>query len=71
MDEHVRVNEKLLEQAVSLSGEDNAEKVVELALEEFVRRRRKLQALMDIAGKIEFYEDYDHKVIRKTRYDAP
>lgn len=71
MDEHVRVNEKLLEQAVSLSGEDNAEKVVELALEEYVRRRRKLQALMDIAGKIEFYEDYDHKVIRKTRYDAP
>ncbi len=30
MDENVRVNEKLLEQAVSLSGEDNAEKVFAL-----------------------------------------
>ena len=71
MGEQVNVDANLIAQAVKLTGEENPEKVVEQALKELIRRRSELQALVDIAGKVQFYEGYDHKELRKTRYDAP
>jgi hypothetical protein len=37
-----------------------------LALKEFVEKRRRLN-LLDLEGKIEFAEDYDHKKLRESQ----
>ena len=71
MGEQVKVDEQLIAKALSLTGEQDREKVVEQALQELIQRRSKLQALMDLAGKVQFYEGYDYKALRKSRYDAP
>jgi hypothetical protein len=71
MNEEVEVDAKLLEEASELTGEQNHRKIVEDALQEMIQRRRKLKGLEDLAGKIQFYEGYDYKVLRKTRYDDP
>jgi hypothetical protein len=40
-----------------------------LALQEFVSARRK-KNLFDLAGQIQFTEDFDHKALRETRHAA-
>ena len=54
---------------MQLSGAKTKKEVVELALKELIRRKRK-KDLMDLAGKIDFVEGYDHKKVRRTRYEA-
>lgn len=66
---NVAIDEQLLAQARKLSGQANQEKLVEQALEEMIRRRSKLEALLDLAGNVEFYEGYDHKALREGRHD--
>lgn len=34
-----------------------------------IRRLSKLQSLLDLAGKVEFYDGYDYKQLRRMRYD--
>jgi hypothetical protein len=68
---NVRVDEALVEQAEKLTGEKDREKLVKQALQEMIHRRSKLQSLLDLVGKVEFYEGYDHKALRRTRYDDP
>jgi hypothetical protein len=43
--------------------------LVSLALKELVRSRRK-KNLLDLAGQIQFTEDFDHKALRETRHAA-
>lgn len=45
------------------------EELVTLALQELVRSRRK-KNLLDLAGQIQFTEDFDHKDLRETRHAA-
>jgi hypothetical protein len=71
MKEEIEVDAKLLEEASELTGEQNHQTIVENALQEMIQRRRKLKGLEELAGKIQFYEGYDYKALRKTRYDAP
>lgn len=66
----VAVSTELLEQAARITGEADHAKVVELALQEMIKRRAKIQALIDFAGTVEFYDGFDHKELRTTRYDA-
>jgi hypothetical protein len=47
----------------------NQEEVINLALEELVRSRRK-KNLLDLAGKIQFAPDFDYKALRETRHAA-
>ena len=68
---NVVVDEKLLEEAERLTGEHDRQKLLEHALQELIGRRAKLQALLDVAGKVQFYDGYDYKELRKTRYDTP
>jgi Bacterial antitoxin of type II TA system, VapB len=69
MSEQVTVDQDLLVTASRLAGETDHGKVVEDALHEFIKRRRRLQALIEVAGTIDFVDGYDHKIARKTRYD--
>jgi hypothetical protein len=45
------------------------EELVNLALQEFVRSRRK-KSLLDLAGQIQLVPDFDHKALRDTRHVA-
>ena len=47
----IRLDNKLLDEAVRLSGARTKREAVELALQEFVRRRR-LRQVLEHAGKI-------------------
>jgi Arc/MetJ family transcription regulator len=46
------INEKLLDEAKELSGARTKKEAVEIALDEFIRRR-KARKLLDLEGKVE------------------
>lgn len=68
---NVAVDTELLQKASTVIGQPDHSKVVELALQELIKKRAKIQALIDFAGSVEFDDGFDHKALRTTRYDAP
>lgn len=66
---NLTVDDELLSEAKKFLGEESSDKVVSLVLERFCQARRKNQDILDIAGTVEFYEDYDPKTLRFSRYD--
>jgi Arc/MetJ family transcription regulator len=69
MNQTVEIDSALLEHAIRLTGAKDGRKVVEQALNELIRRRAKIEALLAMAGKVQFYDGYDYKALRATRYD--
>lgn len=65
----LNLDESLLNEALHLTNLTDQEELVNLALRELVRSRRK-KNLLDLAGQIQFTEDFDHKGLRKTRHAA-
>ena len=67
----IPVDEALLKEAVAVTGEANVEKVLRLALEEFLakRRQRPIDAMLELAGKVRIREDYDYKAMRAGNGD--
>lgn len=64
MKKELLLNEKLIQEAIDLTGIKTKDEVVVLALQEFVAKRKRLN-LMEIAGKVEFQEGYDYKRCRE------
>ena len=62
----VDVDEQLITAAMQLTGAHTKSEVVYIALQELVRSRRN-KTLTDLAGKIRFRSDFDHKAMRKLR----
>lgn len=65
----LNLNESLLNEAFQLTNLATQEDLVNLALQELVRSRRK-KNLLDLAGQIQFTENFDHKALRETRHAA-
>jgi Arc/MetJ family transcription regulator len=65
----LNLDEFLLAEAFQLTNLSTQEELVNLALQELVRSRRK-KNLLDLAGQIQFNEDFDHKALRETRHAA-
>ncbi|MBD2359225.1 type II toxin-antitoxin system VapB family antitoxin [Tolypothrix sp. FACHB-123] len=65
----LNLDEALLNEALELTSLTTQEELLNLALQEFVRLRRK-KNLLDLAGKIQFTPDFDHKALRETRHAA-
>jgi Arc/MetJ family transcription regulator len=65
----LNLDDSLLNEAFQLTNLVNQEEVINLALEELVRSRRK-KNLLDLAGKIQFAPDFDYKALRETRHAA-
>ena len=65
----LNLDDSLLNEAFQLTNLANREEVINLALEELVRSRRK-KNLLDLAGKIQFAPDFDYKALRETRHAA-
>jgi hypothetical protein len=69
MQTSINVDEALLNEAFQLTNLTNQEELINLALQEFVRSRRK-KNLLDLAGQIQFVPGFDHKTLRETRHAA-
>ena len=63
---NIVLDDKLVEEAMKLSGAKSKKDVVSKALQEFVKTRKRLN-LLDIDGKIEFEKNYDYKRMREGR----
>jgi Arc/MetJ family transcription regulator len=63
------LDDSLLSEALHLTNLATQEELVNLALQELVRSRRK-KNLLDLAGQIQFTKDFDHKDLRETRHAA-
>ena len=63
---NIVLNDELVKEAMTLTGVRTKKEVVQLALEELVRSRKK-KDLLDLAGRIRFRRGFDHKVLRKLR----
>jgi hypothetical protein len=56
----------LIDRAVKVSGEKTKKAAVTRALEEFITRRSQ-KRLVDLMGKLEWDESFDHKAERSRR----
>ena len=63
------IKEQLLEEAKVLSGARTKKETVEIALDEFVRRRR-AKKLIDLEGQVEFARTLDD-FLKQRRKDVP
>lgn len=60
---NIVIDDRLMEEAMHLSGAKTKREVVQKALEEFISNRKRLN-LKEIKGKIQFAEGYDYKKMR-------
>ena len=63
MPTNVKLDEKMVEEAVKLGNFKTKQEAMNMALTEFVQRRNRLR-ILELAGKIEFRPDWDHKKMR-------
>ena len=61
---NLAIDDKLLHEALELSGLKTKKETVNLALKEFVNRRKQSE-ILDIFGKMDPDPDYDYKKGRK------
>ncbi|TMH82187.1 MAG: type II toxin-antitoxin system VapB family antitoxin [Betaproteobacteria bacterium] len=66
MGTNLSLDPKLIERAVEVSGERTKKAAVTRALEEFIARRRQ-KRLVDLMGKLEWDQSFDHKAERSRR----
>jgi Arc/MetJ family transcription regulator len=63
---NIVIDDDLVEQAFSLSRTRTKKALIDEALRELIRLRRR-KDLTDLAGSVEFYKGYDYKKLRKMR----
>ena len=63
---NVVLDDTLVQEALLLSGIKTKKDVISMALHEFVTTRKRLN-LLKLAGKINFRDDYDHKICREGK----
>jgi Arc/MetJ family transcription regulator len=66
---NIDIDDKLMEEAFTLSQARSKKDLVHDALREYIRLKRR-KDLTELAGTIEFYKGFDHKGLRKTRDDS-
>lgn len=63
---NVVLDEQLVNEAFALTHVRTKKRLLHLALQELVRAHKK-KNLLDLAGKIAFRDDFDHKAARELR----
>ena len=63
---NIVIDDKLMDEAMRVSGLTTKKDVVDRALSEFVQRHMR-KDLAELQGKIQFADNYDYKEIRKGR----
>jgi len=62
----IDIDDALLNQALSCSKAKTVRELIHVALEEFIRIRKR-KDLTELAGRIKLRKDYDHKAMRTFR----
>ena len=65
----LNLDEALINEALQLTKLATQEELLNLALRELISSRRK-KNLLNLAGKIQFVQGFDHKALRETRHVA-
>ncbi len=65
---NIVLDDNLVQEAFRLTDARTKRELIQLALEELIRVRRKLN-LADLAGQIRLRDDFDHKAMRDVRSD--
>lgn len=65
---NVVLDDALVEEAFSLTASRTKRELIDLALRELVRIRRK-KDLTELAGRIHLSDDFDHKAMRTQSHD--
>ena len=60
------INETLLERALLISGLTTEKETVNLALKEFIERRKR-EEVISLLNTVEYDIDYDYKILRNKR----
>jgi len=63
---NIVIDDKLLDEAFSVSSARTKKDLIHEALRMLVRLRKR-KDLTELAGLISFHDTYDHKTLRKTR----
>jgi Arc/MetJ family transcription regulator len=66
---NIDIDDALVGEVMKVANVKTKKDAVHLALQEFLKAKKK-KDLFELAGKIEFEDRYDHKALRRTRYDA-
>jgi Arc/MetJ family transcription regulator len=66
MTTNIEVNEELLKEAFRLTNCKTEKELIDFALQELIRTRKK-RNLLDLSGQIQFLTDYDYKALRSNR----
>ena len=61
---NLALDDRLIESAQRAGGHKTKKEAVTTALREYVRRSEQLR-IFGLAGKVEYYPDHDHKVLRR------
>ncbi len=64
---NVELDDALIEEAFQLTSVRTKKDLLNLALKELIRSRKK-KSLLDLAGKVQFHDDYDYKALREIRH---
>ena len=63
---NIEIDDKLMEEAFSLTNVRTKKELVHLALQELIKAKKK-KDLFELSGKIKFHEGYDYKSMRASR----
>ena len=63
---NLALDDRLIEEAVKIGKHKTKKEAVTAALTEYINARKRL-GILDLVGKVEYYEDYDHRKLRKHK----
>ncbi|MDR3237027.1 MAG: type II toxin-antitoxin system VapB family antitoxin [Spirochaetia bacterium] len=66
MDTNLTINGTLLEKAFHVGGLQTEDETVNLALEEFIKRRA-VEDIISLFNTVEYDEEYDYKKLRREK----
>ncbi len=64
---NVELDDRLMEEAFRLTNIRTKKELLNFALQELIRNRKK-RNLLDLSGQIDFATDYDYKSLRANRH---
>ena len=67
---NLALDDRLIHEAVKAGKHKTKREAVTAALKEYVRSRKRL-GILDLAGRIEYYDDYDYKAARRAKGSQP
>jgi Arc/MetJ family transcription regulator len=65
---NLALDDRLIQEAVEVGRHPSKKAAVTAALMEYVKARRRLK-ILDWVGEVDYYDDYDHKNLRRTDSD--